>query len=442
MNKNWIEVQFSEVITSKKGKKPKVLKDEEFSNSVPYLDIKAFEKGEIRRYADIASSNLIDSNSIGIVWDGARSGWVSKGKSGAIGSTIAKLTPRIVDAKYVFRFLQANFKLLNTETKGTGIPHVNPEVLWNLKFPLAPLNEQKRISDKLDTISEKLDKSKKRLDKILEILKDFRRSVLKSALSGTLSKEWREKHTSTFSEEHNSFPSNSLGWKQVIAQEACEKVSSGSTPKDRPFTPTGDIPFLKVYNIQKQKIAFDYKPQFVTSDIHNEKLKRSIVKPNDVLMNIVGPPLGKIALVTDQYPEWNINQAIVLFRPKSYLLPKYLYYVLCEGREIENISLELKGSAGQQNISLTQSRNFLFDIPSIKEQEYIISRIEELFALADNIEEKYNSAKEKIEKLPESILAKAFRGELVKQNSNDEPAEKLLERILAEKENLNKGKKK
>ena len=80
--------------------------------------------------------------------------------------------------------------------------------------------------------------------------------------------------------------------------------------KRKPFTATGEIPYLKVYNIVNQNINFDYKPQFIPKTVHEKELKRCKCYPNDVLMNIVGPPLGKIALVTDQFPEWNINQAL------------------------------------------------------------------------------------------------------------------------------------
>jgi len=350
----------------------------------------------------------------------------------------------LVDPRYIEYFLKSPdyWKIVNEEASGSAMQNINASKLSNIVLPLSPLREQQRISKKLDLIFEKLDHNKVRLEKIPLILKNFRKIILKSAISGALTKKWREKNASSFSSELSKLPTNQLGWKTLTAQDACEKVSSGSTPINNPFTQTGDIPFLKVYNIQNQQIAFDYKPQFITSEIHKKKLTRSIVKPNDVLMNIVGPPLGKIALVTDQYPEWNINQAIVFFRPKKYLLPKYLYYVLCEGREIENISLELKGSAGQQNISLTQCRNFVFDIPSIEEQELIVSKIDALFDLAKSIEEKYDQVKAKIDKLPGSILEKAFKGELVEQDENDEPAEKLLERILGERKKILKAKKK
>ena len=71
-----------------------------------------------------------------------------------------------------------------------------------------------------------------------------------------------------------------------------------------------------------------YKPQFIKRAIHEKELKRCKVYPSDVIINIVGPPLGKVALIPDTFPEWNMNQAIVLFRPKEILLPVFLYYVL------------------------------------------------------------------------------------------------------------------
>lgn len=217
------------------------------------------------------------------------------------------------------------------------------------------------------------------------------------------------------------------------AADACTEVASGSTPPNNPFTKKGDVPFLKVYNIVDQKIDFDYKPQFVSREIHETKLKRCKLYPNDVIINIVGPPLGKVAMVTNQYPEWNMNQALVLFRPKEFLLPIYTFYILNEGSEIKRLENEYRGSAGQTNISLTQCRNFIFSIPSLAEQKEIIHRVEKLLALADKIESRYSKAKVQLDKLPQSLLAKAFRGELVPQDENDESASILIEKLGTQK---------
>jgi type I restriction enzyme, S subunit len=95
----------------------------------------------------------------------------------------------------------------------------------------------------------------------------------------------------------------------------CAFITKGTTPASTELHQTGDIPFLKVYNIVNNHIDFDYKPTFISKEVHETKLKRSTLFPGDVIMNIVGPPLGKVAIVSDQYPEWNMNQALAVFRP-------------------------------------------------------------------------------------------------------------------------------
>ena len=148
---NWVITKLKAVVAYKKGKKPKILKENEFENSVPYLDVRAFEKGEIRRFADIKSSNLITKNDVGILWDGARSGWSTKGKNGAVGSTIAILTPLKINSTFLYLFLQSKYNFLNSNTRGTGIPHVDPQILWGLGLPLPPRPEQERIVAKVDS---------------------------------------------------------------------------------------------------------------------------------------------------------------------------------------------------------------------------------------------------------------------------------------------------
>src|SRR5437762_2086026 len=130
-------------------------------------------------------------------------------------------------------------------------------------------------------------------------------------------------------------------------------------------------------------------------------------------MNIVGPPLGKVAIVPASFPAWNINQAITLFRPSDVVSTSWLYYVLRGGKNVAAIEPETRGSAGQTNISLSQCRDFLFPVPPPTEQEEIVRRVEALFALADAIEQRVANATARADKLTQAILAKAFRGELV-----------------------------
>ncbi|NTW33336.1 MAG: restriction endonuclease subunit S, partial [Bacteroidetes bacterium] len=347
---------------------------------------------------------------------------------------------------YLLNFIQRHYQTIQSSPKGTGIPHVNPDIFWNLQIPLPPLNEQKRIVEKLDAILPKVKNAKARLEKIPVILKKFRQSILSAACSGRLTEDWRDGKEklpvviapNVTSEHDLDIPES---WVVCRAKDACINVESGSTPKGKPFTATGEIPYLKVYNIVNQNINFDYKPQFIPKTVHEKELKRCKCYPNDVLMNIVGPPLGKIAMVTDQFPEWNINQAIVVYRPQNFLTSLFLYYWLSSLEPIKETLKETRGSAGQVNISLTQARNIFVPLPPLEEQQEIVRRVEKLFTLADSLQAKYTKAIQRVEKIEQSVLAKAFKGELADPDPNDEPAAELLNRIHEEKAKLESTKK-
>lgn len=191
---SWLSIELSKAVIYGKGKKPKTLSTTEKNGLVPYIGIKAFEKGIIDEYADTQSSRLIDENDILVVWDGARFGLTGMGMSGAAGSTLMVLKPVLCHPKYIYSFINRYYSYINSKPKGSGTPHVNPDIFWKLPFPIAPLNEQKRIVAKLDAIMPRIEVVKKRLDKIPTILKRFRQSVLTAAVSGKLTEQWREEH--------------------------------------------------------------------------------------------------------------------------------------------------------------------------------------------------------------------------------------------------------
>ena len=201
-------------------------------------------------------------------------------------------------------------------------------------------------------------------------------------------------------------------WHIELAKDCCEKVQSGGTPKGGQFALSG-IPFLKVYNIVGNKIDFESEPQYVSEEIQNSQIKKSITYPGDVIMNIVGPPLNKVAIIPDTYKEWNINQAITLFRPKEYLNNQYLYYFFCEGASVNSVLDKTRGVVGQVNISLSQCREFAISIPPMEEQLEIVKRVQILFDILDDVERRYNTLCEKLDKLPQALLCKAFKGELI-----------------------------
>jgi type I restriction enzyme S subunit len=202
------------------------------------------------------------------------------------------------------------------------------------------------------------------------------------------------------SKEDNLFEIPEI-WEWCKMQDLCYNISSGSTPPKNYFKEEG-VPYIKVYNIKDQKIDFFYRSQYVDEEYHKTKLKRSIIEPGDVIMNIVGPPLGKIAIIPQDFKEWNCNQAIVFFKPIIKSLNHWIYLFLTAGLFLKNI--ELIGTAGQDNISVTKSKNILIPLPPLAEQERIVAKVDELFAICDALKERIKDAQHIQVQLAEAVV--------------------------------------
>lgn len=197
-----------------------------------------------------------------------------------------------------------------------------------------------------------------------------------------------------------------LGWEWCRLDDICEGITSGSTPPKSSFIDETGIPYLKVYNIRNQKIDFEYQPQFIEEGYHSSSLKRSQLSPGDVIMNIVGPPLGKIAIIPDTYPEWNCNQAIVMFRPVFPDLNKFIYTYLVSGMFLDKIALI--GTAGQDNISVTKSRSILLPTPPLAEQLRIVAKVDELMAICDQLKAKLKQSQVTQVQLTDALVEQAL----------------------------------
>ena len=234
------------------------------------------------------------------------------------------------------------------------------------------------------------------------------------------------------------FPSDTLHYENVPFElpnswvwcrlEDIAYVASGSTPDKTCFVENG-VPYIKMYNLRNQKIDFAYHPQYITEEVHNGKLQRSRTEVGDLIMNIVGPPLGKLAIIPTTLPQANFNQAAVLIRPYKFkeVLVSYLKVYLEEMSEINSIAT--RGSAGQVNISLTQSQNMRIPIPPLNEVRRIIEEVSKYDILIDSLKQNITDIQNLIAYTKSKILDLAIHGKLVPQDPNDEPAIELLKRI-------------
>ena len=426
----WIQVPLSDVAQWGSGGTPSRNHFAYYGGNIPWVKTGELGQGLIEDTTEKitelglqnSSAKIFPKGSVIVAMYGATIGQTGiLGIDAATNQACAVGTPieGITTTEYLFYYLLSQKNNFIEKGKGGAQPNISQKIIRDWPIPLAPLKEQKQIADKLYILFTRIDACCDRLARIPQILEKFRQNVLDDAISGYLTEDWRQSE-------------NIDSWLYENAENICNTVQNGGTPKEG-FIEEPGIPFLKVYNLVNQKIDFEYRPQFISENIHKGKLSKSCARPGDVLMNIVGPPLGKVAIVPTSFAEWNINQAITLFRPSERITTNWLYYFFCSGSSVAEIFNETRGSAGQRNISLSQCRNFSIPVPPIKEQEEIVRRIEKLFSHADLVESHYLNALEKIEELKSLILEQAFRGELVSPDPNDEPASTLIERIKAEK---------
>ena len=290
--------------------------------------------------------------------------------------------------------------LSNVSGVGGSLMRAKPRYVQTYPVALPPLSEQHRLVARIESLFAKLDAAREKVQSVLDSHETRKAALLHAAFAGKLTAKWREEQGES-----------SHAWRIEKLENLCEKITCGKTPKND-ISPQGEIPYLKVYNIVNDKIDFRSKPQYISRDVHETKLKSSILKPNDVIMNIVGPPLRKIAIIPDTYPEWNMNQAIVRFRPKEGLDYHFLYYALLNPETLDDVVQRTKGVVGQANISITQSRNLKIKVPPLPEQQEIVRILGRLLAREQRARQAAEETLAAIDRMKQSILARAFRGEL------------------------------
>ncbi|MCU8488317.1 restriction endonuclease subunit S [Vibrio vulnificus] len=309
-------------------------------------------------------------------------------------------------------YLEKYFNSLSLESWVTGSaqPKLTKKNLESIPYPLAPLAEQKRIVEKLDEVLAQVDTIKARLDGIPALLKRFRQSVLASAVSGKLTEEWRA------SNEHNNWKKSTLG--ELV------KIDRGSSP--RPIKqyitdePEG-VNWVKIGDATKGGKYILQTEQKITKE---GALKSRKVIPGDfILSNSMSLGLPYIMGI-----EGYVHDGWFVLRLPDNLDTEFFYYLL-SSNELKSQFTNLAVGGVVKNIRSELVKEAKVQLPTLSEQKEIVRLVDQYFAFADTIEAQVKKAQARVDNLTQSILAKAFRGELVPQDPNDEPADKLLERI-------------
>ncbi|MGJ1331251.1 restriction endonuclease subunit S [Sphingobacterium siyangense] len=467
--KGWVETNLkivSEIIRGVSYKKEQAFSDN-FDNSVYILRGGNIQDNKIDFDTDdniyigkplINSIQYVKENDVVIV--GSTGSKKLIGKAGiathdlenvSFGAFLMLLRTKHINKKYHSYFFQTKYyrNSISELAGGVNINNIRKEYLENLIFPLPPLAEQERIVVKLDKLFSQHEKIKKALDRIPRLLKDFRQQVLTYAVTGKLTEQWREgkemqidyksideylKNFKRFKPiDQNAEPSEIPKTWHNVKMGNVSYVSNGSTPsRSVKEYWGGNIAWIGSSQIQNNKIKL--AKEFITNKgLENSSIR--ILPKGTVLIAMIGE--GKTRAQSSILKiQATINQNVASIEiGHSQIVPEYLQYFLIKNYDLHRT---IGNGTGPKALNCQRVKEFDFQLPPLQEQQEIVRRVESLFAKADTIESRYQTLKAKIDNLPQAILHKAFKGELVSQLPTDGDAKDLLAEIMALKKDVKK----
>lgn len=331
-------------------------------------------------------------------------------KKAIITSRLAKISLNrdIINGKYLKYFLIfiRNNGFWEKIARGTTMKILNIKHLANVKIPLSSLNEQDRIVEKIKELFSELDKATDDLKKTQEQLKIYRQAVLKAAFEGKLLEMSSAKYFS-FSEVCDINPSK----REIIE-----------------FKDDLEVTFLPMPAVSERGVIIEK----MIKKLKNVKKGYTFFKNSDVLLAKITPCFenGKKALVKELKNNIGFGSTeFHVLRAKDEVIPKWIYYGISSEDFRNKAKIQMTGTAGQKRVPKRVLETYKIPVPTINIQKQIVNEIESRVSVCDKLEETVQQSLKKIKYIRQSILKKAFEGNLVPQNPEDEPAEKLLKRI-------------
>ena len=440
----WLSMKIGEVAEVVAGGTPKASLKENFSDpgsEISWLtpaDLSGHTEKYIAHGARDLSQQGYDSSSAKLMPSGtllfssrAPIGYVAIAKNEISTNQGFKnfVIPEWIDSSYCYYYLRSIRHVAESMGTGTTFKEISGANAKKLPFILPPLAEQKAIAEKLDTLLAQVESTKARLERIPKILKRFRQSVLAAAVSGKLTEEWRRSNDTQFP------------YKESYLSEIILEMRNGLSPKpneDGRGKPILRISSVRPFSVDQADIRF--------LEVSDKDEERYSLVPGDLLFTRYNGSLdfvGVCALVRrlDHRALLYPDKLIRVRADRAKVTPEYIEIFSASHKARDYIYSLVKSTSGQKGISGKDLKMMEVNLPSINEQTEIVRRVDQLFAYADTIETQVNNALERVNNLTQSILAKAFRGELTEQWRKDNPdlisgensAEALLEKIKAER---------
>lgn len=426
----WVKSELDNILlTIIGGGTPSKAIPEYYQGDIPWMSVKDMNKHTLTDTIDHITHDAVENSSTNIIPAGTPiiATRMSLGKivtasfDSAINQDLKALfLSSGVDRNFFIHWYRSQAQLIESLGTGTTVKGIRLEVLRALSINLPPFFEQKIIAEKLDTLLAQVDSTKARLKQIPQILKRFRQTVLGAAVSGKIINQ--------------DYTQKSLALGSFVS------IDIGNAFKSSEFSEDG-IPLLRGQNIEPGSLRWDETKKFPLEKL--QRFSHLFIKENDIILAMDRPIIStglKLAKAKRNDIPCVLVQRVARFKEFKNLLPDYLYLLLKDLAFINYIQPNQTGS-DIPHISGKQILNFNCHIPPLPEQHEIVRRVEQLFAYADTIEKQVNNALACVNNLTQSILAKAFRGELTAQWRAENPdlirgensAAALLEKIKAER---------
>ena len=389
----------------------------------------------------------------------------------AIGRGLAAIrAPLDMSFSYVLYYFKYLEPWLSQQGTGTTFKAISGEFIRNLDFIVPAKAEQKEIVRQLDVMLAQVEQIKARLDAIPAILKKFRQSVLADAVSGKLTEEWRGKNLNIKSinilldeirtQRHQLIQQKKLKksmelnnnsieplfdlpalWKWSNFEECADNTNHalkagpfGSALKKSDCKESG----YKVYGQEHVIAQNENLNTYFIDDLKYQQLKNCAVSKGDILISLVGT-IGKVLILSDDCLEGIINPRLVKLSLNQNISRIYIKYYL-ESVFAKDFFKSFSHGGTMEILNLGILKQLPIPLPPIAEQLEIEYQVENLFNKVDLIEQTVQSAQKRVNLLTQSILAKAFSGELTaewREQHQDlitgvNSAESLLAKIQAE----------
>ena len=351
--------------------------------------------------------------------------------------------PDSFDKNYLYWFFEyVRPSIIEANRQGITQVNLNTGIVREIRLPLTSIERQREIVAELEKQFSRLDEAVANLQRVKANLKRYKASVLKAAVEGRLVEteatlarregrtyetgeqllqrvllarpdQWsaRGRYVEPLPAETKDLSPLPDGWKWASIDQLSDFITKGTTPAaTKLFDGSGEVQFLKVYNLTFDgSLNHTYKAAYVSRATHKDELARSQVFPGDVLINIVGPPLGQVSVVPAHVEVANINQAIARIRPVKPIGSEFIAITLMCDDIMRWAIRRGKTTAGQANLTLELCRALPIPVPPLAEQVRIVAEVDRHLSIIREVEAEVDANLQRAQALRQATLRSCFQ---------------------------------